>query len=57
LPLELIGKGGFGEVYRCFDLEELCDVAVKINFVEKDGWKGKEHEQEEILNFMKHVKR
>ena len=30
LPLELLGKGGFGEVYKCYDLEEHEYVALKI---------------------------
>lgn len=31
LPLELIGTGGFGEVYKGFDIDKLQDVAIKIS--------------------------
>lgn len=31
LTLELVGQGGFGEVYKCFDLEDVEHVAIKIN--------------------------
>jgi serine/threonine protein kinase len=30
LTLELLGKGGFGEVYKCFDLEKFEYAAIKI---------------------------
>ncbi len=30
-PLELLGKGGFGEVYKCYDLENNQYVALKVN--------------------------
>lgn len=31
--LKLIGKGGFGEVYKAFDLDQLKKVACKINIL------------------------
>ncbi len=34
LPLELLGSGGFGEVYKCYDLEKNIYVAVKTNCFE-----------------------
>lgn len=33
LPLELIGVGGFAEVYKAFDLDTLGHVAVKVSFL------------------------
>lgn len=38
LLLSLLGKGGFSEVWRAFDLEENKYVACKIHHVNKD-WK------------------
>lgn len=29
--VELLGKGGFSEVWRAYDLQNLCDVAIKIH--------------------------
>ena len=38
LTLELLGKGGFGEVYKCFDLEDNEYVAIKkVNIKEIDS--------------------
>ena len=34
LPLELLGKGGFSQVYRGFDLEENIEVAIKLSFAQ-----------------------
>ena len=49
--LELLGAGGFGEVYKCFDLEKKRYVAVKkIRFDKKvDGDRKDE--------FYRHVRR
>jgi tousled-like kinase len=33
LSLELLGKGGFSEVYRCFDLKECIEKAMKISHI------------------------
>ena len=41
--LELLGKGGFGEVYKCFDLEGNQVVAVKVNSFNSGD---QEHEEE-----------
>jgi serine/threonine protein kinase len=31
VPQTLLGKGGFAEVYSCFDLDRLQEVAIKIH--------------------------
>lgn len=49
--MELLGKGGFGEVYKCFDLEENDIVAIKINNI------GLDYGQEAAENTLKHVLR
>lgn len=49
LPLELLGKGGFGEVYKCYDLEEHEYVALKIINIDMTG--------DLAENTFKHVKR
>ena len=49
--MELLGKGGFGEVYKCFDLEEHEVVAIKINNI------GLDYGQEAADNTLKHVQR
>lgn len=33
LTLELLGKGGFSEVYRCYDLEDNTEKALKLSNV------------------------
>ena len=33
LTLELLGKGGYSEVYRCFDLKEQIDKALKLSHI------------------------
>lgn len=33
LTLELLGKGGFSEVYRCFDLKEQAHKAMKLSHI------------------------
>jgi len=51
LILSLIGKGGFSEVHRAFDLREQCYVACKIHQLNKE-WK-----EEKKANFIKHALR
>ncbi|PAV84329.1 hypothetical protein WR25_19432 [Diploscapter pachys] len=51
LMLSLLGKGGFSEVWRAFDLEENRYVACKIHHVNKD-WK-----EEKKANYVKHAMR
>lgn len=34
--LDLIGKGGFGEVFRCYDSSLNKFLAIKILFIEKN---------------------
>ena len=34
--LNLLGKGGFSEVYKGFDLHQQIDVAIKIHHLNKD---------------------
>ena len=36
-PLELVGKGGFGQVYKCYDMENSIVVAIKINKFNEDS--------------------
>lgn len=51
-PLELVGKGGFSEVYRSYDLYSNQTVAIKLSSVEHllQGC-GNKHE------YLKHIKR
>jgi tousled-like kinase len=51
-PLELVGKGGFSEVYRSYDLYANQTVAIKLSSVEHllQGC-GNKHE------YLKHIKR
>lgn len=35
LTLELIGVGGFGEVYKAIDLETLTHVAIKLSLPDR----------------------
>ena len=51
LSLELLGKGGFGEVYKCYDLEGHEYVAIKIINI------GLNMAEEQAENILKHVKR
>ena len=51
LLLTLIGKGGFSEVHRAFDLREQCYVACKIHQLNKE-WKD-----EKKVNYIKHALR
>uniref|UniRef100_A0A1I7X6Y1 Protein kinase domain-containing protein n=1 Tax=Heterorhabditis bacteriophora TaxID=37862 RepID=A0A1I7X6Y1_HETBA len=51
LLLSLLGKGGFSEVWRAFDLEENRYVACKIHHVNKE-WK-----EEKKANYVKHAMR
>ncbi|KAJ3040911.1 hypothetical protein HDV00_010122 [Rhizophlyctis rosea] len=48
LLLEMIGKGGFSEVYKAFDLVEMQQVACKIHSL-SDRWS-----EERKKNYMKH---
>lgn len=43
--LELLGSGGFGEVYRCYDLLMNCYVALKENRFNNAGTKHEEIKQ------------
>jgi serine/threonine protein kinase len=49
-PLELLGKGGFGEVYKCYDLENNQYVALKVN-------NFRQGDQAQMEYFFKHVQR
>ncbi len=49
LLLTLLGKGGFSEVHRAFDLHEQRYVACKIHQLNKE-WK-----EEKKANFIKHA--
>ncbi|CAI4228844.1 unnamed protein product [Auanema sp. JU1783] len=51
LLLALLGKGGFSEVWRAYDLEENRYVACKIHHVNKE-WK-----EEKKANYVKHAMR
>ncbi|GMT19429.1 hypothetical protein PFISCL1PPCAC_10726, partial [Pristionchus fissidentatus] len=51
LLLSLLGKGGFSEVWKAFDLEENRYVACKIHHVNKE-WK-----EEKKANYVKHAMR
>uniref|UniRef100_A0A915EVB0 Protein kinase domain-containing protein n=1 Tax=Ditylenchus dipsaci TaxID=166011 RepID=A0A915EVB0_9BILA len=51
LLLALLGKGGFSEVWRAFDLDENRYVACKIHHVNKD-WK-----EDKKANYVKHAMR
>ena len=52
--LELLGSGGFGSVYKCFDLVENCFVALKENrFNNTNGMKSEEQKQ----RYLKHMNR
>ncbi|GKY94738.1 hypothetical protein MPSEU_000439200 [Mayamaea pseudoterrestris] len=47
----LLGKGGFSEVWKAYDLVELCDVAVKIHQLDP-RWSDSKKE-----NYTKHISR
>ena len=49
--MTLLGKGGFSEVWRAFDVEELQEVAVKIHQLDP-RWSDEKKE-----NYTKHVSR
>ncbi|CAO4370487.1 unnamed protein product [Caenorhabditis nigoni] len=51
LMLNLLGKGGFSEVWKAFDIDENRYVACKIHHVNKD-WK-----EEKKANYVKHAMR
>lgn len=51
LLLQLIGKGGFSEVFKAFDLKELRYVACKVHQLNKD-WK-----EDKKANYIKHAVR
>lgn len=51
LMLNLLGKGGFSEVWKAFDIEENRYVACKIHHVNKE-WK-----EEKKANYVKHAMR
>ena len=51
LLLQLIGKGGFSEVYKGFDTKELRYVACKVHQLNKD-WK-----EDKKANYIKHAVR
>jgi len=51
LLLNLIGKGGFSEVYQAYDVEKHTDVAVKIHHCQPE-WSDTR-----ILNYSKHALR
>ncbi|EGT33534.1 CBN-TLK-1 protein [Caenorhabditis brenneri] len=51
LMLNLLGKGGFSEVWKAFDMEENRYVACKIHHVNKE-WK-----EEKKANYVKHAMR
>ena len=49
--MNLLGKGGFSEVWRAFDLQDMRNVAVKIHQLES-SWSDAKKE-----NYTKHVSR
>ncbi len=49
--MNLLGKGGFSEVWRAYDLEKLRHVAVKIHQLQS-SWSDSKKE-----NFLKHITR
>ncbi|XP_065187742.1 serine/threonine-protein kinase tousled-like 1-B [Sycon ciliatum] len=49
--LELLGKGGFSEVYKAFDLKEFRYVACKVHQLSRE-WK-----EERKANYLKHASR
>ena len=49
--MELIGTGGFGEVYKAFDLEQLRHVALKLS-ISDNRFTPTAYE-----NFIKHLDR
>jgi len=51
VPLSLLGKGGFSEVWRAYDLDELREVAVKIHQLDT-RWS-----ESRIDSYTKHVSR
>eukprot|EP00804_Cyclotella_cryptica_P027957 CCRYP_003846-RB/>CCRYP_003846-RB protein AED:0.02 eAED:0.02 QI:613/1/1/1/1/0.75/4/200/759 len=51
IPLNILGKGGFSEVWRAYDLVDLRHVAVKIHQLEA-SWSDAKKE-----NYTKHVSR
>ena len=48
IPLEMIGKGGYAEVYRGFDVKTMRNVALKVNLQVRDSI---------YESFMKHLSR
>uniref|UniRef100_A0A7S4ITG5 Protein kinase domain-containing protein n=2 Tax=Odontella aurita TaxID=265563 RepID=A0A7S4ITG5_9STRA len=51
IPLSQLGKGGFSEVWKAFDLDELREVAVKIHQLDPRWSESKK------TNYTKHVTR
>eukprot|EP00978_Attheya_sp_CCMP212_P016525 scaffold43359_cov58-Attheya_sp.AAC.6 len=51
VPLSLLGKGGFSEVWKAYDLSELREVAVKIHQLDPRWSEAKKE------NYTKHVSR
>ncbi|KAL3766982.1 hypothetical protein ACHAWO_004956 [Cyclotella atomus] len=51
VPLNILGKGGFSEVWQAYDLQDLRHVAVKIHQLES-SWSDAKKE-----NYTKHVSR